>query len=48
MIRYYEWGDEQEGCVSVWVRSKDGRVVSLGEMKRADLPDGANYDCPYN
>lgn len=48
MIRYFEWGNEPKGMVTVWILSKKGEVVILGKIKKGLLPDNAIFDCPYN
>lgn len=48
MIRYFEWGNEPTGKVTVWITSKQGEVIILGTIKKELLPDNAIFDCPYN
>lgn len=47
MIRWYEWGDEKEGFVRVWIKNKKGEVIHLAEIKKEDLPKGAIFENPY-
>ena len=47
MIRYYEWGNEKQGCVKIWIKTKKGEVKNLGEIKREELPEGAIFENPY-
>lgn len=48
MLRWYVWGNEKPGFVSVWKLAKDGSVKSLGEKRKDKLPKNAIYDCPWN
>ena len=48
MIRWYEWGNEDPGNVSIWILAKDGEVISLGQMAKDKLPKEAIKDCPYH
>lgn len=48
MIRWYKWGDEKTGFISIWILTPEGRVKTLGTLKKEDLPEGSKYQCPYN
>lgn len=48
MIRYFEWGDERDGKVTIWIKSKKGEVVMLGTLEKKYLPEGAIFENPYN
>ena len=48
MLRWYVWGNEKAGFVSIWILSKNGTVVPLGELEKDKLPEESIYECPYN
>lgn len=46
---YYSWGNEQPGYVSVWKYGKNGEIIHLKNIKKAEaLKLGYSYDCPFN
>jgi hypothetical protein len=46
-IYWYRWGDEPQGYVSIWTLNPDRSVKSLGVIPASELPEGAEYCCPY-
>jgi hypothetical protein len=47
-LLWYEWGDEEEGEVTVWTVIKETfEIKPLGRIKKTELPEDAVYDCPY-
>ena len=48
MLRWYEWGSEKPGNVSIWILTPNREVKSLGELAKIDLPHKSIYDCPYS
>jgi hypothetical protein len=48
MLRWYEWGNEKPGYVSIWCISAGGETVHLGTLQRKYLPKDAIKESPYN
>lgn len=46
-LRYYRWGDEKPGFVSIWTFFENGESMSFGQMGKSILPKDAIYDCMY-
>ncbi len=47
--RYFEWGSEPCGVVTVWHADTDDSVRIDGRMdKAAALAAGVTFNCPYN
>jgi hypothetical protein len=47
--RYFEWGSEPCGEVTVWHAGADDSVCVDGLMGKAEaLAAGVKFDCPYN
>jgi hypothetical protein len=47
--RYFRWGDEKPGTVTVWTIREDRSVHIIGTRKIEEvLSKGYIMDCPYN
>lgn len=47
-LRYFQWGDEKPGFVTLWTLNEERCVKHLGTCDRFDLPKHAVFNCPYN
>ncbi len=48
-IRYFQWGDEKPGNVSIWTITENRSVKMLGEMEQMEaICQKLIYECPYS
>jgi hypothetical protein len=47
-IRWYEWGDEPAGMVSIWTVNEDRSVKGMGHISMEKVWEKKlAYECPY-
>lgn len=48
-VRYYQWGDEPRGFVSIWTVNERHEAENLGRMPREEAyAKGLVMECPYH